>query len=217
MESAIYKQQVSEAASEIASTKQALGFVAMQANNTDNPEDKNRLGNQIEQLKGNLEGAASRHGSTLADLRGAEAFERREKLAEETTKQKEEQASIEKQAEAAKTTEKEVDNKDKKPTIAKKESGATIGGELFDRTGPIPEDPVLKQAALLKQIQEFAKTSSAEAKEPHADEVKDKPAVVANVAATPVIASTAATGVAQDTPTATSKIQGAAGSSGAST
>ena len=55
-------------------------------------------------------------------------------------------------------------------------------------------------------------------KEPHSDDVHEKPVVAANAVATPAVVNTAI-GIGHDTsaPTATSKLQGAAGSSGAST
>ena len=214
MDSATYKAELSKAATEVSSAKQALGFAVAEENNTDNPEDKSRLGNKIEQLKGGLEGAAQRHSSAVTDLNMVVAGENRDKVAKETEELRAQQVTIEKEAQAAKKIEKEVDTKDPKSLVAKKDLKLAGNFSEYERTG---DDVDAKQAALLKQVEELAKRGSCIVKEPQ-DDIKDKPAVAANVgAATPVIASTAATGVAQDTPTATSKIQGAAGSSSAST
>jgi hypothetical protein len=206
---------------EVAQTESALGaakrkeiMANFQANNAD-PKEKESLQSKL----GELSSEVGRCTMDLSSARGAYNAaldgDRRAEVAEQTEKQRTEQANIEKEAEAAKNIEKEVDKKDEKPSVAKKDMKSGTSIDPYERTGEAPEDIDAKQAALLKKVQEFVAKSEVE---DSSEAVDKEPAVAAAaVSASPAIASTGSTGTAQESssPTATSKIQGAAGTSGA--
>ena len=221
MDSATLRQEVSTTDSELRASQRDLTFAVAEENNTDDKEKKGEIGNKIEKLKGDIGVNASRHSSAVQDLRAAEAVERREETAKQTEEQRVQETEKQKTEEAVKPEEKELDKKDKKPSEPNQTASVLIGGQLYDvSTTDGHEDPEITRARLFAQLQEHAASG---ARDPHEIDTQDQPAVAANVAAAstaPAIASTGSTtGVTQDTstPTATSRIQGAAGSSAANT
>ncbi len=218
MDSATLRQEVSSSDSDLRAAQRDLTFATAEADNTQDQDKKDAIGNKIEKLKGDIGGAASRHSSAVQDLQAAEATERKEKLFEETEKQKSKEIENNKSEDVCKKPdEKEVNSSDKKPATAKKEP-VLIGGELYDIKDSY-EDPKIMQDILLAKLKEQV---TPEAKDAHAEDTKDKPELAANIGATstaPAIASTSSAGITQDTstPTASSRIQGAAGSGSTST
>ena len=216
MDSATYRAEVAQAESALGTAKRDAVAVSFQADNESDPEKQNALQTKAEQLMDKVANYSADRSTAIAGLGVAEATERKEKLAEETDKQKAEEAALKKETEPTKAEEKELENKDSKKTTTTKKEPMFIGGELYDiKDGR--EDPQAIQDILLAKLKEQV---APEAKDSHIEEAsKDKPSVAANVSAasTPAIATTGTTSVTQDTPTATSRIQGAAGSSSTST
>ncbi len=223
MDSATLRQEVSSTESDLRSSQRDLTFAVAEESNTEDQEKKGEIGNKIEKLKGDIGVNAARHSSAIQDLRSAEASERKEEACKQTEKEKAEEIEKQKTEELAKKPEETLDadkSKDKKISDVIKTAPVLIGGELYNITDS-REDPKTIQDRLFAELQKQV-TPEAKDKDPHAEDAKDKPTLAANVGAastTPAIASINGTGASQDSssPTATSRIQGAAGSSSTST
>lgn len=224
VDSATYRQEVSEASSALMSSQRDLTFTVAEENNTDDKEKKGQLGNKIERLRSNVVVNSSNLSAATSALRSAEASERKEKLTAENTEREELEKTKQREEEAKLKEEQKDDsskiNHDKKPFVAKKEP-VMIGGELYNVTDAQDKDAI--QAELLKKLEAIASQEhEAIDGDPHqaghtcrdTAEVAGRSGATTNSAIATVGTPGSSSGIASEEG---SQIKAASGSNGAST